>query len=112
MDSCRRIILKIFLEKDFKGEKMKGFKHLSTTDLLLARQWLLLHSNSTKFPSKYVHLAAARIDNVDKELWARLISSDTPWGEVESFDKEILNEFKDNDFEKTLDCLRDSDVNE
>ena len=76
---------------------MNNIKLLKTSTLLLARQWLLFQSNSTKIDSKFAKLAIKRIDDVDKELWYRLISNDTPWGECE---KPIT--FEDNNIEETL----------
>jgi len=80
---------------------MKELMQLSVADLLAVRQWFQMWTNSTILQIDYVRMAANSIIEVDKELWARLISSATPWGTPES-----IIHFKDPDFEKTLELLR------
>jgi hypothetical protein len=82
---------------------MKELTQLSVVDLLAVRQWLQMWTNSTTIQVEHVRVAASSIIEVDKELWARLISSNTPWGTAES-----IVRFEDPDFEKTLELLRSS----
>ncbi len=58
-------------------------KDLSTLELFMARQWLILFSNATRIKSVDITKANKKINDVDKELWSRIISNDTPWGLVE-----------------------------
>lgn len=60
-------------------------ENLSVGELLLAREWLNKWMNSMSIKSKYIHSASTMKTEVDKLLWSKLISSDTPWGET--FDK-------------------------
>lgn len=82
---------------------MKELTRLGVVDLLAARQWLQAMINSTTIAAEYVRLAASSIEQVDKELWARLISNNTPWGLTEAT---IC--FEDSDFENTLELLRNN----
>lgn len=47
-------------------------------DLSLIRQWLFAMSNSN---IKDANLAQKKLQQVDKELWGKIISLNTPWGE-------------------------------
>jgi len=84
---------------------MKNIERLQTSTLLLIRQWLLLHATSVKISSEFARLATKCIDDVDKELWHRLISNETPWGEVA--DEPLPNAFEDGDFESTIKELKE-----
>jgi hypothetical protein len=81
---------------------METLQNLSTSALLLARQWLLMQSNSIEISKDYAHEARKKIEVVDKLLWARLISSKTPWGEQVN----VIAEFEDENFEKTLEEIK------
>lgn len=84
---------------------MKELARLSVADLLAVRQWLQGWTNSTTIEVGYVRMAADSIVEVDRELWTRLISNNTPWGTAES-----LIRFEDANFEKTLESLRSNDL--
>jgi len=86
---------------------MKELTQLSVADLLAVRQWLQMWTNSTTIQVEHVRIASSSIVEVDKELWARLISGNTPWGMLESTIR-----FEDPDFEKTLELLRSRDLAE
>ena len=73
---------------------MKELTQLSVADLLAVRQWLQMWTNSTTIQVEHVRIASSSIVEVDKELWARLISGNTPWGMLESTIR-----FEDPDFE-------------
>lgn len=81
-------------------------KEFSTTELLLIRQWLALFSNTASIKIEHVRDAAEAIANVDKELWGRLISAETPWGSMEA--SETIT-FEDDNFEQTLESISKSD---
>lgn len=84
---------------------MKELTRLSVADLLAVRQWLQVWINSTTIQVEHVRMASSSVVEVDRELWARLISGNTPWGVLES-----TVCFEDSDFEKTLESLRSSDL--
>jgi len=88
---------------------MKELTQLSVADLFAARQWLQIWANSTTttIQKEHVRVAASSVVEVDKELWARLISSNTPWGLMESAIR-----FEDPNFEKTLELLRSDGLTE
>ena len=82
-------------------------KNFSILELLNIRSWLSMHTNSVAISTQYAHEANNLIIEVDKELWSRVISNNTPWGVVEK----DLTEFKDDEFEKTLQSVRDGSIN-
>ena len=57
-------------------------ENLSVGELLLAREWLNKWTNSMSIKSKYIQSASAVQTEVDKLLWSKLVSKDTPWGET------------------------------
>jgi len=69
----------------------------SSVELFELRKWLLIHINSNVKIINKEHFTKAQelLKNVDKELWGRYISSETPWGSSSI-------KFEDNDFEETL----------
>jgi hypothetical protein len=83
---------------------MKELTRLNVADLLAVRQWLQMWTNSTTIQVEHVRMASDSMTEVDRELWARLISGNTPWGVLESTVR-----FEDANFEKTLELLRSSD---
>ena len=80
--------------------------NFTLTELFMAREWLWIKGNDAKINTKYAHQALKKIQEVDKEIWFRTISSDTPWGEV----KPLM--FKDDDFDQTLKELRKENEDE
>jgi len=80
---------------------MKDLGKLTLTELLLARQYLVFYSNVTNIDSVHVRGAHATLAAVDKEVWSRLISNETPWGKV----KPRSLSFEDEEFDKTLEDL-------
>ena len=102
MDLFHLMILEVYSVEDIKEEKV--VKDFSTAELLLVRQWLALFSNTASMKINYVRDAAASIIDVDKELWCRLISEDTPWGMCKAPDLVV---FKDDDFDQTLESLKE-----
>jgi len=87
-------------------------KNIPTQVLLLARQWFLLQSNSAEIDSKFAGLAKKCIRDVDKELWYRLISNETPWGSMTDANSDLpLQIFKDENFKQTLEKLVRSNDN-
>lgn len=80
---------------------MKDLGKLTLTELLLARQYLVFYSNVTNIDSGHVRSAHATLAAVDKEVWARLVSNETPWGKVEPRDLS----FEDEEFDKTMEDL-------
>lgn len=80
---------------------MKNLEELTLSELLLARQYLLFYSNVTHLETEHVRNAAKTLSNLDKEIWAKLISNETPWGEV----KPKSLKFEDEEFDKTLEDL-------
>jgi hypothetical protein len=70
---------------------------LSTIELLLVRKWLEMWEHSVSISSVHIHKAIALKTEVDKELWGRLVSKETPWGEYETG-----KTFVDDDFENTV----------
>jgi len=81
---------------------MKKLRKLTTSDLLLARQWLQFQSDSTVITADYAREARRVMNDVDKLLWARLISSETPCGVC----IEPMAEFEDSNFKETLKEIR------
>lgn len=80
---------------------MKDLRNLSLNELLSARQFLIFYSNVTNIDGKYVRQASSTLVEVDKEIWARVISYETPWGQVNP--RGFF--FEDEDFDKTLEEL-------
>jgi hypothetical protein len=80
-------------------------KNFSTLELFNIRQWLLAHSNSVSISSQHVRDANSMVIEVDKELWNRIISNNTPWGLVER-----NGLFEDKEFEKTIQSVRDGSI--
>lgn len=68
---------------------------LTTSELLLLREWLANWAYSTSLDKKYVDQAKKRLRDVDKELWFRIESTDTPWGPVDTFIEEMDDNFED-----------------
>jgi len=73
---------------------------LTLQELLLARQWLVFYTNVTNIEKNYSNDAVQALLDVDKQIWGKLISTSTPWGEVKS--KEDNLEFFDEDFDDTV----------
>lgn len=71
--------------------------NLSIAELLLTRKWLEMWESSISIPSPYISKAMALKTEVDKELWGRLVSKETPWGEYQTG-----KTFVDDDFENTV----------
>jgi hypothetical protein len=83
---------------------MPNYKNLTVADLIMAREWLYLQTNSTLIGAGFARGAQQTISEVDKELWSRLISDETPWGSCEKMEK--MEKWEDADFEATLNQLR------
>lgn len=69
------------------------------TDLLLARQFLADYVyKDVELSAEHALVARNTLNSLIKEIWARLVSNNTPWGVVEP--KGFV--FEDKEFEKTL----------
>ena len=77
---------------------MEDYRKLTVSDLFAARQWLVFYVNTTQVTIEYVRMARKMLQEVDKEIWFRLISNDTPWGKIDDGSLK----FQDTNFEETL----------
>lgn len=77
--------------------------NMSISDLLALREWLTMWSSSMAIESKYIRQAAAVKSKIDKEIWAMVVSNDTPWGT-------LSKEFTDDDFANTIKKYFDAEL--
>jgi hypothetical protein len=80
---------------------MKDLSRFTLTELLLTRQFLVFYSNVTNIKGEDVRNANSTLAKVDKEIWSRVISNNTPWGKVEP--RGLT--FEDEEFDKTIEEL-------
>lgn len=73
---------------------MKG----TSLELFKLREWLLIQIN-LKISNNDAKKALKLLKNIDKELWGRYISLETPYGSIK-------NVFEDKEFDKTLEEVK------
>jgi hypothetical protein len=80
-----------------------NFKELTLMELLLAKQWVgpLFKNEASKMAGlmdiSYFRMLGEANDSINKELWKRIISEDTPWDKDK---KELV--FSDDNFKETV----------